>query len=61
MEDNNELIKILLAELVIELGGTAKLNATKILTDIKENKFKEIGLRIDGDVAIIEVFEQNDN
>lgn len=61
MEDNNELIRILLAELVDELGGIVKLDATKILSNIKENRFKEIGLRVDGDVAIIEVFEENEN
>jgi len=61
MEDNNELIKILLAELVDELGGVVKLDATKILNNMKNNKFKEIGLSVEGDVAIVEVFDENED
>jgi hypothetical protein len=60
-DDNNEIIRVLFAELVDELGGVVKLDATKILNNVKENKFKQIGLRIEGEVAIVEVFEQNED
>lgn len=59
-QDNNEIIRVLFAELVDELGGVVKLDATKILSNIKENKFKQIGLRVEGDVAIVEVFDEDE-
>jgi hypothetical protein len=59
--DNDALIRVLFAELIDELGGIVRLDAIKILADIKENKFKEIGLRIEGDVATVEVFDEDEN
>lgn len=61
MEDNNELIKILFIELVEELGGIVKLDAIKITKDVKENKFKSIGVRVEDGVAIVEVFDEDEN
>lgn len=60
MEDDKDLSKILLAELIEELGGVVRLDATKILVDLKEGKFKEIGLKIENGVAILEVFDENE-
>jgi len=60
MQDNNDLIRILLAELVEELGGIVKLDANKILNDVKTNKLKSIGIRVEGEEAIVEVFEDED-
>jgi hypothetical protein len=60
MENNNDLMRVLLAELVDELGGIVKLDASKILANAKKNKFKRIGLRIDGNDAIIEVFDEDE-
>jgi hypothetical protein len=60
MDDDNALIRILLAELVDELGGTAKLDATKILDNMKQGKFKQIGFHVDGNEAIVRIFEDED-
>jgi hypothetical protein len=59
MKDNSDLIRVLFAELVEELGGIVKLDANKILENVKQNKFKSIGIRVEGTEAIVEVFDEN--
>ena len=60
MEENKDLTKILLAALIEELGGVVRLDAVKILADLKEGRFKEIGLQLKDDVVILEVFEEDE-
>lgn len=60
MEAEKDISKILLAELIEELGGVVRLDATKVLRDLKENKFKEIGIRLEDGVAILEVFDADE-
>ena len=60
MEENKDLTKILLAALIEELGVVERLDAVKILADLKEGRFKEIGLQLKDDVVILEVFEEDE-
>lgn len=59
MEDN-DLIRVLFAELVDELGGIVKLDAKKLAEDARQNKFKQIAVRVDDGVVTVEVFEENE-
>ncbi len=61
MEDNTELVTIILAELIEEMGGIVRLDATKILADLKDEKFKEITMRLEEGVAILEVFDADES
>ena len=61
MEDDNDLIRVLFAELVDELGGIVKLDANKIVKDARENRFKKIAVRVEDGVAIVEVFDEDEN
>lgn len=60
MEDNSELIKLLFAELVSELGGVVRLDSQKIMDNVNKKKFKEIGISMEGPIAVVEVFEDED-
>jgi hypothetical protein len=59
MEDNHELIKILLIELIEELGGTIELDARKISEDVAQNKFKSIGVRVANGIVTVEVVDED--
>jgi hypothetical protein len=61
VEDNNDLIKVLFAELVCELGGIAKLDSRNILNNIKANRIKSIGIRVEEDDVIVEVFDEDED
>lgn len=61
MEDSTELVTIILAELIEEMGGIVKLDATKILADLKNDRLKEIRMRLEDGVAILEVFDENES
>ena len=61
MEDNTELVTIILAELIEEMGGVVRLDATKILADLKAERFKEITMRLEEGVAILEVFDADES
>lgn len=61
MEDNTELVIIILAELIESMGGVVQLDATKILADLKDGRFKEITMRLVEGVAILEVFDANED
>lgn len=60
MEDE-ELLKILFAELIEELGGVVELDANKVLTDIKQGRFKRIGIAIKENIVYLEVFDEDEN
>jgi hypothetical protein len=61
MEDyDNDLIRVVLAELVEDLGGIVKLDAKKILNKARVNKFKQIRMTVNGDEAIVEIFDDED-
>lgn len=61
MEDNNDLIKILFMELVEELGGIVKLDANVVINKVKVNKLKSIGVRVENEEIIVEVFDEDEN
>lgn len=60
MVDNNELVQLLFAELVSELGGTVKLDALTVMDSINSGRLKQIGISIEEDEITIEVFEQDE-
>lgn len=61
MENNDDLIRVLFAELVDELGGIVKLDARKLAEDAKKNKFKKIAVRSQDGVVIVEVFDEDES
>lgn len=60
MEDD-DLIRVLFAELVDDLGGIVKLDAKKLAEDAKQNKFKQIAVRVDDGVVTVEVFDEDES
>lgn len=60
MEDN-DLIRVLFAELVDELGGIVKLDASKLAEDSKQNKFKKIAVSVNDGVVTVEVFDEDES
>jgi hypothetical protein len=61
MNDNNDLMRILFAELIEELGGIVKLDACKIKNTIENRQLKSIGIKIDNNVVIVEVFDEDED
>lgn len=60
MEDH-DLVKFVLAELITDMGGIIQLDASKLLEDARKGEFKEIGIRIEGEKLIAEVFSLNED
>lgn len=55
-----DLIRVLLAQIVEDMGGIVKLDAGKILEKARNNEFKQIALRIKGEVAIVEIVDEDE-
>jgi len=54
--EENDLIRFILAELIAEMGGMVQLDAERLLDKVRKEEFKEIGIRIEGEKVIAEVF-----
>jgi hypothetical protein len=58
---DNDMIRVLLIELVDQMGGIALLDTNKVLKDLKEDKLKGIAVRINGDEVIVEVIDETED
>jgi hypothetical protein len=61
MQYDNDMIRILLIELVDQIGGIVKLDTKKVLRDLKEDKIKGIAVSINGDEVIVEVIDETED
>lgn len=60
-EDDINKMKLILAELVHQMGGVVELDATKLVENIKSNELKDLGIRLENGKVIVEVFSINED
>jgi len=59
--NKNDLTKMVLIALINEMGGIIKLDARKMLDDLKAGIFTDLAIKIEGDELIAEVFTLDEN
>lgn len=59
MDDVNNLIPFILAQLIDEIGGLVELDGEQLMESVKSGKYKQFGISIKNKKVIVEIIDEN--